>query len=197
MSFLFGGSPQYNYGQVGGQAVNDMVMGLNNFNPWGYKRGLGVAGRQAKQTLNDYWSGNVAYDQMGINKAPLAALTANYAANNEKNNRELASGDAALADSGLLQARKAALLRQSTQDQGQDAANIVAGGYDRAANMYQEARNAQGQEALGAGGLALGGKQSALTGYINSFRSPTGYSTGFLDKLKQGGGGIASLFAGV
>lgn len=196
MSFFFGGSPKYDYGQVGGQATNDMVMGLNNFNPWAYKRGLGVAGRQAKQTINDYFSGDVAYDQMGINKAPLAALTANYAANNERNNRELASGDAALSNSGLLQARKAALLRQSTQDQGQDAANIVASGYDRAANMYQGARNAQGQEALGAAGLALGGKQSALTGYLNSFRPPTGYGTGFLDKLKQVGG-AASLFAGV
>ncbi len=194
MSFLFGG-PKFDYNQVGGQATNDMINGLNNFNPWGYQPGLGLLGRQSKQTLMDLYNGK-DYSQIGMLKPMFAALNNQYAKNNEMAERNLASGDAALASSGLVKQQAEALRNENFNQMGADASNIVAGAYDRAAGNYANALNSRRSQGLQAAGLALSGKQSGLSGYLDSFKPPTSQSGGLFGTLAQGAGVAASLAGG-
>lgn len=199
MSFLFGG-PKFDYKQVGGQMTNDMVNGLNNFNPWGYMPSMGLAGKQARQSMMDLFSGNKDYSQIGMLKAPLAALNQNYANINKMADRNLASGDAALQNSGILKQQTEQLRNQNATQQGADAMNLVSGAYDRATDQYQNALNSRRGFGLQAAGLGLQGKQGALSGYLDSFKPPTGYGGGLFGALgKIGGiaGGIAGGGAGL
>lgn len=195
MGFLFGG-PKFDYKQIGGTATNEMIGGLNNFNPWGYMPSMGTAGKQAKQTLLDLYSGNKDYSQIGMLKAPLAALNQNYANTNRMAERNLASGDAALANSGILKQQAEQLRNQNQAQQGADAMNLVSGAYDKAANTYQQGLNAKRGFGLQAAGLGLQGKQAGLQGYLDSFKPPTGYSGGLFGALGQGAGLLAGLAGG-
>lgn len=189
MGFLFGG-PKFQYGQIGGPFTNELVQGLNNFNPWGYMPSMGLSGKQARQDMMDFY-GNKDYSQIGSLKAPLAALNQNYANINKMADRNLASGDAALQDSGILKQQTEQLRNQNATQQGADAMNLVAGGYEKAANRYQDALNARRGFGLQASGQALQGKQGALSGYLDSFKPPTGYSGGLFGGILQGAGALA------
>jgi len=169
-----------------------MIGGLNNFNPWGYMPSMGRAGKQANQTLQDLYGGK-DYSQINVLKPQMAALNANYANANQMAERNLATGDSAMANSGLQKQQAEQLRNQNANQQGADAANLVAGAYDKAANQYQGALNARRGFGLQASGQALQGKQAGLQGYLDSFRGPTGYSQGIFGKLKEAAGGIGAV----
>lgn len=184
------------YQQIGGQGTNDMVNGLNQFDPWQYRQGIGRAGKGYAQDIKDFYGNKDVSDIKGLQPI-LSAIRSSAAGNNQLLQRSLTSGDAAIGgDAEGQAARLAQLQRQSNQDVQRQMSEATAGYKQTAMGGYQDARNAQMQQALQAGALGLQGKQGALQGYLESFKpiQKQGFGNFLGGILGAGAGGFGSGF---
>lgn len=179
--------PSTSYEQPGGQAVNDMVGGLNNFNPWSFMPGIGRTGRMYGQDVKDFY-GNKDVSQIKGLMPILSAIKSGASQNNALIDRSLTSGDAALANSGTLNAQRAQIQRQAGQETQNQMSQATAGYKQEAMGGLQNALNSQRGFGLQAAGLALGGKQAGLQGYLDSFEKKQNQGYGeFLGGVIKGG----------
>lgn len=128
MGFLFGG-PKFDYRQLPG--AQQYIDPLANFNPWGQQRGLGLAGRAYKEDIMALRGGMDPTKVKGLMPI-LSGIGSAYANSNRMADSALSTGDAALANSGLLNAQRAQLASQAGQRQAQDIGQAI-GGYQQQA----------------------------------------------------------------
>lgn len=183
--------------------VSPYIGDLSNFDPWGYRPGIGAAGRIYKNAALEMFGGKGQapkdISQIAFLQPGMRALKSQFAGNNALSERALATGDAALANNPmLLAAQRGQLQRESGQDYSRAVSDYVNQASQNVLGGFQNARNAQMSQGLQAAGLGLQGKQGALQGYIDSYKYKPGFSWGgFLGGLAQGGLGMAGKAFGM
>lgn len=193
---FFDPKAEHDYRQVGGESTNQMVNGLNYFDPWGYKQKAGPVEKGYKKASQQFFDGMTPFDQISGIAPTLSAINNTYANGNRLIENALTSGSGAFGDGDLARDKMAQLTARNAQQESNDKLNAVSNYRQEATQGYQQARGQRNQEALAAGALGLQGKQSALQGYLNSFRGPTSQGSSPFGIIKDIAGLAAAPFTG-
>lgn len=195
MSF-FTPTPKYDYRPPAGyEGQADAIQNqLQYFDPWAYQpkptRTQKIYGQSLDQFFGNREKGLLAGDPSKniLTSAPLAQLAANYSRiGNNMMSRNIATGDAGLANSGLLKGQAEEANREAQQQHARDATGVVAGAQNQALGGFEQAvsnRRSFGLQAAGIKANTLG-----MANPKNFVLPPTGYTGG-------GGAGLIGSVGG-